>query len=215
MREPKVFGALLRRYRTTAQLTQKQLAEHTGLSADAIAAQELGARRPVPAATVALLVDALALSQNDRAALQAAADSISPSADGHVPSDTSEARRAYQTQRQHVPWMPLQPTPLIGRAQEIEAVLRMMTVDSMRLLTLVGPAGVGKTRLALAAAANVQLRDHFSDGVILVDLAPVRVPQEVPWAIGRACGFSDTSQRPVGEQLLAYLEDRATGRCCV
>jgi predicted ATPase/DNA-binding CsgD family transcriptional regulator len=105
--------------------------------------------------------------------------------------------------------MPMQPTPLIGRTEEVETILQALTVDGVRLLTLVGPAGVGKTRLALSAVADPRMADRFSDGIVLVDLAPVRVPQEVLTAMGRACGFSDTSPRPVGEQLLAYLEDRA------
>ena len=86
----------------------------------------------------------------------------------------------------------------------------MLTIEGVRLLTLVGPAGVGKTRLALAAAADAQLANRFSDGVTLVDLAPVRAPQDVPGAIGRACGLTEMGQHPPGEQLLAYLQDRAT-----
>src|SRR5262245_15481231 len=206
--EPTAFGALLRRYRAAAHLTQKQLAERVGLSSTAIAALEHGARRSPPAAVVETLADALNLSPAERASFQSTAHKIRPTADARVPTPPPEAKRPHQTQGRHVPWMPLQPIPLIGRAQELETILRMLTVDGVRLLTLVGPAGVGKTRLALAVAANVQLADHFSDGVILVDLAPVRIPQDVLTAIGRACGFSDTSQRPIGEQLLAYFEDR-------
>jgi non-specific serine/threonine protein kinase len=99
---------------------------------------------------------------------------------------------------------------LIGRAQEVEAIERLLVVDGVRLLTLVGPAGVGKTRLALAAAGNDRVVERFSDGVTVVDLAPIRIPQDVLGAIARACGVTDTSPRPLGERLVASLQERVT-----
>src|SRR5262252_5493317 len=177
--EPTAFGALLRRYRAAAHLTQKQLAERVGMSSRSIAALEHGDRRPPPAATVALLADALNLSDAERTAFKAAVHSIGPAAGASTPPQAADVIRPNETERQHILWLPLQPTPLIGRTQEVEAIGRLLTVDGGRLLTLVGPAGVGKTRLALAAAANAQLVDRFSDGVTLVDLAPIRIPQDV------------------------------------
>jgi predicted ATPase/DNA-binding CsgD family transcriptional regulator/transcriptional regulator with XRE-family HTH domain len=207
------FGALLRRYRAAAQMTQKHLAERAGLSPSAIAALERGARRPPPAATVELLADALELSDAERADLQATARSLFAvaAADSAAGASTIalDERRPGETRWRHIGWMPLQPTPLVGRTQEVETILRMLTVDGVRLLTLVGPAGVGKTRLAIAAAADAQLADRFPDGVTLVDLAPIRVPQDVLGAIGRAFGFTDTGQLPVGERLRDFLQERA------
>src|SRR5262249_28329664 len=72
-----------------------------------------------------------------------------------------------------------QPTALIGRASELETVIRRLCVEGVRLLTLTGPAGVGKTRLALAAVATDQVLRHFPDGVHLVDLAPIQDPAQV------------------------------------
>jgi predicted ATPase/DNA-binding CsgD family transcriptional regulator/transcriptional regulator with XRE-family HTH domain len=207
---PTAFGALLRRYRAAAQVTQKQLAERVGMTSSAIAALERGARRPPPAATVALLADALDLSHAERAAFQAAVHSIELTAGANSPIHAPDARRPNQTQRRHVPWMPLQPTPLIGRTQEVEAIHQALTVDGVRLLSLVGPAGVGKTRLALAAAAEDRLADHYFDGVIVVDLTPIRAHQDVLGTIARACGVTDTSPFPLGERLVASLQERAT-----
>src|SRR5262249_39264355 len=158
--EPTAFGALLRRYRAAAHLTQKQLAERVGMSSRSIAALEHGTRRPPPA-TGALLADALNLSDAERTTFKAAVHSIGPTAGANTPPQAADVIRPNEAERQHILWLPLQPTPLIGRAQEVEAIQRMLIVDDVRLLTLVGPAGVGKTRLALAAAANAQLVDRF------------------------------------------------------
>src|ERR1700694_1108167 len=66
------------------------------------------------------------------------------------------------------------PTPLIGRDRELESLRHHLLGDSVRLLTLMGPGGVGKTRLALAAAHS--LEDTFADGVWFIDLVPLQDP---------------------------------------
>ena len=203
------FGPLLRRSRMTAQMTQKRLGERVGLSPSSIAAMERGLRRPPSPATVELLAGALGLSDSERANLSAAAQSLSavPAADAKTRPDST---RPEETRWRTIRWIPIQPTPLVGRSQELEAILRMLTIEGVRLLTLVGPAGVGKTRLALAAAADDQLAGRFLDGITLVDLAPIRAPQDVLAAIGRACGFTDTGQLSPGERLRNFLQDRET-----
>ena len=103
--------------------------------------------------------------------------------------------------------VPAQPTPLIGRTAELATIHRRLSDQGARLLTLTGPAGVGKTRLALAAAA--QLADRFADGVALVDLAPVRDPSLVLPAIARTLGLTDTGQPPLPERLRDVLRERA------
>src|SRR5260370_28511112 len=103
--------------------------------------------------------------------------------------------------------VPAQPTPLIGRTAELATIHRRLSDEGARLLTLTGPAGVGKTRLALAAAA--QLADRFADGVALVDLAPVRDPSLVLPAIARTLGLTDTGQPPLPERLRDVLRERA------
>ncbi len=103
-----------------------------------------------------------------------------------------------------------QPTPLVDRTGELDAILQRLTVEGARLLTLTGPAGVGKTRLALAAAQLAeQVPDRFPDGVVVVDLTPVRDPHQVLGALARACGFTDTDSPPLGERLAAFLRQRA------
>src|SRR5260221_10990366 len=103
--------------------------------------------------------------------------------------------------------LPAQPTPLVGGTAELATIRRRLSDEGARLLTLTGPAGVGKARLALAAAER--LTDHFPDGVTLVDLAPIRDPSLVLPAIGHAFGLIDTGQPPLPERLRDVLRERA------
>jgi predicted ATPase/DNA-binding CsgD family transcriptional regulator len=101
----------------------------------------------------------------------------------------------------------LQPTPLIDRVEERERIRTSLVVEGVRLLTLTGPAGVGKTRLALAAAT--ELASVFPDGVVLVDLTQVNDPPLVLQTLCRALGVSPTGHAPLLERLGLALEDRA------
>jgi predicted ATPase/DNA-binding CsgD family transcriptional regulator len=96
---------------------------------------------------------------------------------------------------------------MVDRTHEVRTILRMLTDDGVRLLTLVGPAGVGKTRLALAAA--VRLADNFRDGVVVVEMATIRDHQSVLPTIARALGLTDTGQPPLAERLRDLLRERA------
>jgi predicted ATPase/DNA-binding CsgD family transcriptional regulator len=101
--------------------------------------------------------------------------------------------------------LPVQPTALIGREQELESLRRQLGSDA-RLLTLVGAPGVGKTRLAVAAAAD--LADSFADGVSFVDLAAVGDPGAVAFAISEALGLAGLSERPSLAHLKVHLRGR-------
>jgi hypothetical protein len=80
--------------------------------------------------------------------------------------------------------LPVGTTSLVGREQDVEEVAGLLARPGVRLVTLIGPGGVGKTRLALAVAER--LRGHFAAGVAFVPLAGVIRPEQVPVAIARA-----------------------------
>ncbi|MEU1183888.1 LuxR C-terminal-related transcriptional regulator [Streptomyces sp. NPDC005820] len=95
-------------------------------------------------------------------------------------------------------------TSFIGRQPEIARTGSLLQTE--RLLTLTGPGGVGKTRLALEAAGEAA--KYFPDGVWLVELAQVHDPAAVAGAVATALGVPDTGARPAVEQLAGYLAER-------
>ena len=103
--------------------------------------------------------------------------------------------------------MPPEPTPLLGRERDVARARRRLLDPDVRLLTLSGPPGVGKTRLARAVAAG--LAEAFAHGAGFVDLAPVREPGRVGAAIAGAMGLRETGDRPLAETLAAALRQRA------
>src|SRR5919107_3847658 len=102
--------------------------------------------------------------------------------------------------------LPAQPTPLVGRDRELDEVLALLRSPAVRLLTLTGPGGTGKTRLGLQAAT--ELTDEFEDGVFFVALSAVADPTLVAPAITRTLGLTESGNQPAEELLEGYLRDR-------
>src|SRR5215217_3305011 len=102
--------------------------------------------------------------------------------------------------------LPLQATPLIGREREVGEVCERLGQEEVRLLTLTGPGGTGKTRLALQAAADVL--EEFSDGVFFVALATITELELVASTIGLALGVKESAEQSLVESLKNYLRDK-------
>jgi predicted ATPase/class 3 adenylate cyclase/DNA-binding CsgD family transcriptional regulator len=106
----------------------------------------------------------------------------------------------------HAHNLPVQPTPLIGREREIAAVHQLLLREDVRLLTLTGPGGSGKTRLGLHVAA--ELSDHFTDGIFFVNLAPISDAELVVPTIAQTLGVKENPTRSMVKQLHTFLQEK-------
>jgi predicted ATPase/class 3 adenylate cyclase len=102
--------------------------------------------------------------------------------------------------------LPGQPTPLVGREREVAEVCERLLSPEVRLLTLTGPGGMGKTRVGLQAAA--ELLEEYEDGAYFVELATIDDPTLVAPTIARALGVAETGEKPPEETLKDYLREK-------
>ncbi|MDP8899845.1 MAG: NB-ARC domain-containing protein, partial [Actinomycetota bacterium] len=173
------------------------LAQRAGLTAKAVSALERGERRRPYPHTVRSLSDALGLGEGERGALQAAIPrrgAETPVSSAAVPASVPE------------PTLPGPRTPLVGREQELEEIGLFLKDRGVRLLTLTGTGGVGKTRLALQAAREVA--GHFPDGVVFVALASLGDPALVLPTIAQSLGLREAEHRTPREAIRVFLKDK-------
>jgi predicted ATPase/DNA-binding XRE family transcriptional regulator len=174
-----LFGQELRRLRTRSGLSQETLAARAGLSPEAVSLLERGRRSP-RMTTMRLLAQGLRLPESDRSALFASVTLHEPSA----PSRPAFADRP------------------IGRDNELRQIAELIERDDTRLLTLLGPAGVGKTRIAVEYAATEPAR--FPDGVHWFPIGTLNDPSTVLSALAGALGVRG-SPRATVEEIIDHL----------
>lgn len=121
-------------------------------------------------------------------------------------SHRAENRHRTADARHEVMGLPFQPTSFVGRSTEVGHIVRLLGDPACRLLTLVGPGGIGKTRLALAVAATQT--DAFTDGIAFVGLASVNTLNQMVFAIGDTLALSFTGHPNPTAHLLHHLRER-------
>lgn len=188
------FAAVLQHYRVHAGLTQEELAERAHLSTRGISDLERGVRQLPRPDTVRRLAAALQLGGEERTAFEQAA---------RPPTALPTAARPHLRQHRS---LPTPPTPLLGRAQDLAALWALLVDDAQRLVTVVGPPGVGKTRVALQTAMDVG--DAFRDGVCFVPLAAVTNPTQVLSAMMAALDLQELGGQTQFDTLTAYLHHK-------
>lgn len=166
-------------------MTQEELGQRVGCSTSAIFKIESDERRP-SRQLAELLADCLEIPTEQRALfLKVARQEKAVDHLGAVPLPSVLTSAPFEPERQNT--LPVFPTPLVGREFEISIVANQIRDPACRLLTLTGPGGVGKTRLAVAVAGKVEA--HFPDGIFFLPMAAVNLPKSITPALADGLGI--------------------------
>jgi predicted ATPase/transcriptional regulator with XRE-family HTH domain len=191
------LGELLKRYRAASGLTQVELATRANISERTLSDLERGVSWAPHRDTLHLLAKALDLSDTEQTLLLDAVRAA------RHPEDAVHFSAPQFGALLELHGGAL--TPLVGRADEKTAIADLLASDDVRLLTLTGPAGIGKTRLALHLAMS--LEEQFGT-VYVVSLASVRDPSHVLPTVAQALGLKEETAQPAAARLRAFIGER-------
>jgi len=186
------FGNYLRQRRKALGLTRSDLAGQVPCSSDTINKIERGQRKP-SRQMAERLAECLNIPKQQQADWVGIARSVS----------TSPPQTVWLESIRPPTNLPLSLTPLIGREGDVHRVCTRLMHDNVRLLTLTGPPGVGKTRLGLQVA--VKVRDEFEDGIFFIPLDSLPHSDFVLPAIANALGLEDRGTQPIIDQIINFL----------
>ena len=195
------FGEWLREQRVARKLTREEFAKRVGCSVSALRKIESGERRP-STQIAELIANCLDIPRERRSIfVQVARGELSVN---RLPSQSKSVATSdvFSTKSN----LPIFATPLIGRERELNQLCELLCDPPCRLLTLVGPGGIGKTRLAIEAASSLQ--DDFDQGVYFVPLASVSTINAVISTIANAIHFAFYGPSDPKVQLLNYLREK-------
>jgi predicted ATPase/transcriptional regulator with XRE-family HTH domain len=200
------FGAWLKQRRNALGLAQKELAECAGCSVVTIEKIESSARRP-SSQIAEMLAECLKVPSDERLAFiefaraHLSADRLALLAD-------ADDRAPWRTLYRRSTNLPSPRTAFIGREKEIAAACALLRQPGVRLLSLTGPPGIGKTRLSLRVAE--ELMEDYEGSVYFVELAPVQNPDLVVPAIADALGSREVGGESLLQNLKRHLGDKRT-----
>ena len=207
MESPITFGEWLRQSRNEVRLTREEFARRVGCSVSALRKIEDGQRRP-SGQIAELVANCLNIPTAERSTFVKVArgelgvDRLPPLSKPLASLSVSSASTTLRTN------LPVLPTPMIGRQREVEQLSQLLRDPQCRLLTLVGPGGIGKTRLAIETASHMQ--EVFADGAYFVPLASVNTTRFIVPVIADAIGFAFQSVGSADPktQLFSYLKEK-------
>ncbi len=201
------FGYWLRQQRKEYDMSQEDLAERVGCAYETIRKIETGSRRAsrqiaellgktfgIPAEEIPAFIE---FARQDLTAASLGSD---------APTVAALSNQQIRERQSYLGTLPAQRTSFVGRTHEIEGIKSLLLSSHVRVLTLTGAPGTGKTRLALKVASSLQA--EFSDGVYFVGLAPVSDPEKVPAVIARSLNLREEPNRSPLAMIQEQLRER-------
>lgn len=192
---PPSFADLLKQYRAAAGLTQEELGQRANLSTRTVSDLERGISHRPYGHTVQRLAEALALNPDEVERFRWTSRNVNV--------ERVEDSRHGEVTRQG---LPIQPTPFIGRTHDVQKVRNFLGRDDVRLLTLAGPGGVGKTRLALRAVE--EMGALFPDGVVPIFLASLTEPDLVLSTVANALNVFERNGESTLQGIVQHVAEK-------